>query len=215
MPREVSNGRGSKGTRKTCGRSPIHRTADSFPAVPTRPSVSGTPISGNCLHTFKASNVVYAVAVSPDGKTVASAGRHPTAVSVDEDAYGHYSNTVQLWNPETLQSITDLGWWMEFAPASIWSLAFSADGKYLAAASRVQSNSIIPDGGGGHWWCLGSEFYGYFPEHNAYAVGFARKGSAVAVTHKNTVTVYPKPGEKEAGKLSHPGRVVARSRFCN
>ncbi len=160
------------------------------------------PISGKCLHTFKAVNVVYAVAASPDGKTAASAGRYPTVPYNEDDPYAATSNTVQLWNLETLQSITDLSWWMEFAPASIWSLAFSADGKYLAAASRVQSNSIIPDGGGGHWWRLGSELYGYFPEYNAYAVGFAHKGSAVAVTHKNTVTVYPKPGEKK--RASYP-----------
>ena len=33
-------------------------------------------VSGKCLRTLKAPNVVYALALAPDGRTLATAGRH-------------------------------------------------------------------------------------------------------------------------------------------
>src|SRR5262245_14211788 len=48
------------------------------------------PLTGKALHTLKAPSVVYAVAISPDGKTLAYAGRHGQPLAEE--------NTVQRWD---------------------------------------------------------------------------------------------------------------------
>src|SRR4051812_31350657 len=106
------------------------------------------PIPGKCLHTFRAKNVVYALAVTPDGKKVASAGRG--------GATGHDpASIIEFWNLEALWE-SPRYWLYLFTESSrsIWSLGFSANGDYLAAAIRIPGAANIPDGGGGRWWPL-------------------------------------------------------------
>src|SRR5437868_2879020 len=83
------------------------------------------PVSGKCLRTFKAPNVVYALALAPDGQTVATAGRHL-------GSGGLAWNGVQIWDLQAhhgpaVQYPLDT----PPPPLSLWSLGFSADGQYL------------------------------------------------------------------------------------
>jgi RNA polymerase sigma factor (sigma-70 family) len=61
---------------------------------------------------------VQAIAVSPDGKIVASGG---------------YDNVIRLWNARTGKELRRVGEGKEH----IWSLAFSSDGKMLASGGKV------------------------------------------------------------------------------
>src|SRR5262249_53583377 len=86
------------------------------------------PASGNCLATIKASNTVYALTVAPDGHTIAFAGRHTNPATG--------ANTIQFWDLDTVKVEQRLHWPPGRLSRSIWSLAFSADGQYLAAGGR-------------------------------------------------------------------------------
>src|SRR4051794_27118026 len=100
------------------------------------------PASGRCVRELRFPGVVYAVAASPNGRTLAFAGRYPA---------GSATTPVFLLYLVT-GDVTELNWHREQTTASIWSLAFSADGGYLAAAGRVVANGGMLDGAGGHWW---------------------------------------------------------------
>lgn len=150
------------------------------------------PVSGKCLRTFKAPNVVYALALAPDGRTLATAGRPLGS--------GEWTwNGVQLWDLKAHHGpACQYAWETEHPTRSIWSLGFSADGHYLAAARHVPGGGNMPNGGGGHWWgVLPREDEGEFPDPAVYAVAFARTGATVAVSHRNAVTVFKRPGGKE------------------
>jgi WD40 repeat protein len=150
------------------------------------------PVAGTCLQTVRAPNVVYAVAVSPDGRVLAFAGRRAASAGID-------SNTIKLWDlgaarPEG-EYVWDLADARRFASCSIWSLAFSADGHYLAAACRTPGSANMLDGAGGHWWQRREPFAdGTFPDRTTYAVGFAPAGTSVAVTRERAVDVLGVPG---------------------
>jgi|GEM_PF-2902189 len=77
--------------------------------------------TGAHLHTVPAADVL-AVAVSPDGRLLATAGG-PTATR---------RSTVRLWRRDTGEHVRDLP---VDSPDSIGSLAFSPDGRLLGAAS--------------------------------------------------------------------------------
>ena len=106
------------------------------------------PLAGTCLQTLKARTVVYAVAVSPDGKLLAFAGRQP--------ASGPGPNTIKFWDLEHGQSEDEIVWDVPdnfpryYTSRSIWYLTFSSDGQYLAAACRSPGSANILYGAGGH-----------------------------------------------------------------
>src|SRR6516162_674932 len=69
---------------------------------------------------FRQGNIIHALAVSPDGKTIASAG---------------YPKTIHLWDTATGQRIGRL----EGSESWIYSLAFLPDGKTLVSAGDDQT----------------------------------------------------------------------------
>ncbi len=168
--------------------------------------------TGKCAATVKSKAPVYAVAVSPNGKTIAYAGRYAPQAE---------SNFVYLCDPAgkpitPLELHTEATVWGRIAgtssvrralqpvPRSIWSLSFSADGKYLAAACRVPGGANIPDGGGGWCWDVvsGAAKAPTALAANAYALAFAHAGNRIAVTRKNCVDFLAEPGGQLA--MSYP-----------
>jgi WD40 repeat protein len=149
-------------------------------------------LSGKELHAIRAPNVVYAVAVSPDGKTLAYAGRH-------KDLFDE-ANTVYLWDLTAGQAAGDRVWRMDSYSRSIWSLSFSANGAYLAAACRHPGNGGILNGGGAHWWGRGLLDEGVIDDEKAAAVVFAPTGTAVAVTTEWAVTLRDSPTGREVAR---------------
>jgi WD40 repeat protein len=143
--------------------------------------------SGKCQTTIKAASVVYAVAVSPDGKTLAYAGRYADPVAG--------GNHIRTWDLTANKAGADYWWemprrarWHGPVSHSIWSLAFSADGRYLAAACRRIGGANIPNGGGGHVWaCARPQDHSPLPGDDIYAVAFAPTGHRLAVTRMNAV----------------------------
>lgn len=156
------------------------------------------PTSGECLATVKAVSVVYAVAVAPDGQTLAWAGRpaaNATANFVQlADTAGkpteRYSMqtfaNVWRWNQELQMADPD-----RVATArTVWTLAFSADGSYLAAAVRRPGGGNVPDGAGGFVWRLGSKDATALPGDDIYSLAFAPSGSRLAVTRERSVAFF-------------------------
>jgi WD40 repeat protein len=142
------------------------------------------PVSGECVRTIKAPQVVYAVAVSPDGQKIAFAGRPA--------AHQEEANSVYLEGLGPQEERQERAWRMEGA-RSIWSLSFSADGQYLAAASRKLANANILDGAGGHWWKWQDQWWGEdLADPSAYAVAFGPQGQ-LAVTGERVVRVLQGP----------------------
>src|SRR4051794_4337944 len=88
------------------------------------------PLPGTILDTLRSPNVVYALAISPDGKTLAFAGRHLNPLSL--------VNVVHLYDLAQGEYAREIFWRMVDFPRSIWSLSYSSDGKYLAAACRAR-----------------------------------------------------------------------------
>ena len=86
---------------------------------------------------------------------------------------------------------------LEF-PRSVWSLSYSADGRYLAAAGRVMGGGNTPNGGGGHWFRpTDASAHGPLAERRAYALQFAPDGHRLAVTGDRVVAFYAGPEESE------------------
>ncbi|WP_439631789.1 WD40 repeat domain-containing protein [Gemmata sp.] len=119
----------------------------------------------------KASGPVYAVAISPDGRSLAYAGRHPrnadggTPVPVCDMATGR-----ALAEPDLPH--------VQF-PRSVWSLSFSHDGRTLAAAARRLGGGNITAGAGGHWWNPGGD--GPLSDTTAFSLAFAPDRPLLAV----------------------------------
>jgi WD40 repeat protein len=148
------------------------------------------PSSGECLQTIPSPTVVYAVAASPDGRTLAHAGRYADAAD--------RSNWVRLWDLEPARSAGELRWRTGRAAASIWSLTYSADGSYLAAAGRRLGGGNFVNGAGGHWWRLTEPHADAdLPDPTTFAARFAPTGAGLAVTLMQAVVVYAAPGEPE------------------
>jgi WD40 repeat protein len=164
------------------------------------------PATGECAAVVKAKGPVYAVAVAPDGKTFVYAGRYaPQAESnfvYACDLAGapvrrfelRTEGYIALRNAATGEIVQTVG----SVPRSIWSLSFSSDGQYLAAACRVQGGGNIPDGGGGFYWQLASAGNASPLAADSYTVAFAPIGTQYAATRQNLVEfreLTPAPGE--------------------
>ncbi|QEL15410.1 WD40 repeat domain-containing protein [Limnoglobus roseus] len=160
--------------------------------------------SGRPLEVLKAQRVVYAVAVSPDGGTLAYAGRATDTRS--------RTNTIPLWDLLNGRSDGEYDWTVEQEQArafrgagSIWSLSFSADGLYLAAARRKLGGGNHPNGAGGRWWRRQKPFTtDAFPPRSTYAVGFAPAGATLALTQRGAVSVFDGPERPEKRGYKFP-----------
>lgn len=157
--------------------------------------------SGKCLTVIKTKGPVYAVAASPDGKRIAYAGR-PVPRAVSNFVYLCDGDGKEIGRRE----IVSEGYRWEQTPGtqqfervlrpearSIWSLSFSADGSYLAAACRRIGGGNMPDGGGGYCEYMGSPEGTLLPGDDVYAVAFAPAGLRLAITRRNSVTFLPNP----------------------
>lgn len=159
------------------------------------------PLTGEPRRTLKAGTPVYAVAVSPDGTTLAYAGRHPTAnppvatpvqtFRLDPGTPGSTFHVPPMTVYRPFGAVTT-----QF-PRSVWSLSYSADGRHLAAAGRVMGGGNIPNGGGGHWFRPTDADHGPLADARAYALRFAPDGHRLAVTGDAAVGFYAGPEEPE------------------
>jgi WD40 repeat protein len=141
---------------------------------------------GTVIH--KAKGPLYALGVSPDGRTVAISGRHTgpgTPVTLYDTTAGRVTGTLK-WEVEDLVwrgTGFHLAQQQEPVARAVWSLSFGADGKRLAAAGRKPGAANIPNGGGGTVWTLGQKGDGNpLPDASAYAVRFAPDGTLAVTT---------------------------------
>jgi WD40 repeat protein len=154
------------------------------------------PSTPKILETIKAKCIVYAIAVSPDGKRLAFSGRPGDRVHLTDLTTNVAAGSLE-WPPfitearQYIPSITMQG--------SVWSLSFSADGEYLAGASRISGSGGDLDGFRARWWrgSPGFQDRGEFAELKVYAVGFATEGHAVAVTREGSVLLLDRPDGSE------------------
>ena len=172
------------------------------------------PLSGECLATFKAGHVVYAVAVAPDGKSFAAGGRPPSGAASSFATVRDFAGkvvmryeaqsfeTVWNWDAGTFTHTTE----QRAAGLTIWSLSYSADGAYLAAAVRRPGGANIPDGGGGFFWPVGKGDANNPLFDDAYAVAFAPTGHRLAVTGQQAVVFLESP-DPSAAPRPLPSRV--------
>jgi WD40 repeat protein len=157
--------------------------------------------TGECLHVLKAGDRVYAVAVDPTGEMLAYAGKTPVTGRRNPSVMGR--NLVRRWNLRWECAEEDLVWEMESA-RSIWSLSFSSDGNYLAAAGRERGAGGLSDGGGGYWWRRQPPFQGQPPFQSAFAdtsinaLAFSPSTSEIALATSWNIVVLEHP-EKEGG----------------
>jgi WD40 repeat protein len=144
---------------------------------------------------IKAPNVVYAIAVSPDGKTLAYAGRpRPGTVG---------ANAVQLWDLPNSRTAGERIWPFDTFTHSVWSLSFSCDGEYLAAAARTLGAGGSLNGAGAHWWVNRPPFdHADVPIDRGYAAAFAPAGTTLAVTRQRAVALLDGPQGPE--RFSYP-----------
>src|SRR5262249_51257342 len=120
------------------------------------------PATGESLQTLRAPGVVYAVAAV--GKKYAYAGRFKKP--------GATANWVCLVLSDGTP--VECKWDMPDDVRSIWSLSFSADQAFLAAACRRMGGANIPNGGGANWWRFAHiDLYGPLPTPDAFAVAFS------------------------------------------
>jgi WD40 repeat protein len=157
--------------------------------------------TGGTVRTIKAGTPVYAVAVAPDSRTLAYAGRHPGAdaaavpIQTFRLAQGIPDHTFHC--PYQLPHPSVAPYLPAGIPRSVWSLSYSADGRTIAAAGRVMGGGNIPNGGGGHWFRTDASSHGPLASERAYALRFASAGDGLAVTSNSVVAFYAAPHESE------------------
>lgn len=150
--------------------------------------------TGTVIH--KGKGPLYAVNASPDGRTIAVAGRHnaPGApITLFDTAAGRVTGTTTWTVEDTVWRTDGIGLangHREPVARAIWSLSFSSDGRTLAAAGRKPGAANIPNGGGGCVWILGKKDVIPLPDADAYAVRFAPAGGTLAVTASRRVRFY-------------------------
>ncbi len=159
------------------------------------------PISGVCLTTIKTGQVTYAVAVPPDGQNIVYGGR-PASLAVfsiapARDFTGKPAGRYEAHTRGRIYRHDPVAGFVseEVATArTVWSLSFSADGQYLAAAVRRPGGGNIPDGAGGFFWRAGAGDEQHpLPGDDIYAVAFAPVGHGIAVTRKSSVVFLERP----------------------
>jgi WD40 repeat protein len=170
------------------------------------------PTTGGLLRTIKAGTPVYAVAASPDGTQFAYAGRHPGADARDtpiqtfllaDDVAGYTFRFPVAPPPPAVAFYYPAG---ATVPRSVWSLSFTADGRYLAAAGRSLGTGNHPNGAGGHWFRTDdASAHGPLAAGRAYALRFAPDGHRLAVTGEARVEFYAGPRE-QTPTLAYPLR---------
>lgn len=148
---------------------------------------------------------VYAVAVPPKGPALAHGGRFATGAESNAvqvcDRAGKFLASRDLrftvnqpeWNAGQFVTVA------RPEPRSIWGMAFSPDGAYLAAVCRRMGGANIPNGGGGMCWPFDPSATAppvALPE-DAYALAFAPTGHRLGVTRRNRVSFYPTPHATE------------------
>lgn len=159
------------------------------------------PGGGPAVRRFKSPRPVYALAAHPGGDQFALAGR---------PAAGDVANPVTVLDltpgsrPTTLPCTVEdqvpvgPGWPPRFeqrpVARTVWSVAWSADGRFLAAAVRRPGRANIPEGGGGRWWELTTGASSPLPD-DAYAVRFAPAGHEVAVSRRQAVEGFAHPAD--------------------
>ena len=148
-------------------------------------------VSGECVAAVKHKQVVYAVAAAPDGKAVAYAGRY------GPDDAGE--NVVRTLAPDDgkpgITYSRSFGRW----PSSIWSLAYSPDGEYFAAARRQLGGGNMPNGGGGHWWRCRAPFEsGGLADPGVSGLAFGPVGCELATASKEAVRLFATPASDES-----------------
>jgi WD40 repeat protein len=156
------------------------------------------PADGSVTETIRTRMFVFALAVRPDGRELAIAGRMPP----DQDEsqirihplYDMTDGTIYHW-PFVRTSQWDR------RSRSIWSMAYTSDGEYLIAARRMMGGANMYDGGDCHWWQRPAPFeHGNLdPAPPAYAVAANTSGSRFAVTGYSQLFVYDHP--KRPGML--------------
>jgi WD40 repeat protein len=186
------------------------------------------PLTGACLTTIKAAGPVYAVAVAPDGGTLAYAGRPPPReVASNVRVRDLAGKLVAEYAVQSEKSFVEQipGTW-EFRREtrsvgySIWSLAFSDGGHYLAAASRRLGGGNWPNGAGGRVWDRTTPYEVRLPGNDAYTLTFAPAGHRLAVTRRSEVqffdvprlddiVAYPLPSDWAAAVAFVPGADLA------
>jgi WD40 repeat protein len=153
------------------------------------------PFSANEPTVIKAASVVYALAVSPDGNTLASAGRSAAKAT--------NANSVKLWHLPTGRPAGEYVWPFNTFTHSVWSLSFSADGQYLAAAARTPGGGGSLIGAGAHGWLTRPPFdHADVAVARAFACAFAPTGTVLAVTREKAVTLLEAPWGAE--RFSYP-----------
>jgi WD40 repeat protein len=180
------------------------------------------PVTGACLTTIKAVGPVYAVAAAPDGGTFAYAGRPPARVEFNTvtvcDFAGQVAARYEVRTEEQFleqppgrrQFITVV----RSVGRSVWSLAFSADGRYLAAACRKLGGGNRLDGAE-RWVFDRQDSRTLFVTHGAtaYALAFAPAGGRLGVTERNQVAFLTSPGAKAGVQYPLPGEWAAAVAF--
>jgi WD40 repeat protein len=157
--------------------------------------------TGECVEKLRMPGPVYAVAASPDGKTIAYAGRAPSGADTNYVYLcGYDFRQIERRDLRVEGVVYDQlpgGLYRQarrVVARTVWSLGYSADGNYLAAVCRAQGGGNIPDGGGGRFWRLGETTWENSLDPRAYAVAFAPTDSRTAVTRENAVDFLAEPG---------------------
>jgi len=160
--------------------------------------------TGACTTTIKAKGPVYAIAAAPEGKSFAYSGRPAGRAESNFvylcDSAGKPTGKCELrTQEERLEQIPGTFQFRQvsrWVPRSIWSLAFSADGEYLAAACRRPGSANIPYGGGGRCWPRNSNGDATILPDNAYALSFAPAGCGLGITRNKSVAFYTAPARE-------------------
>ena len=165
-------------------------------------------LTGTNTATWRHGSPVYAVAVRPDGGEVAVAGRRPPRAATNrvtlldpltEKPTGEHSwmvaaGEVNFRTYENPDADPPPEWIGGVLPVSIWSLSYSADGQYLAAACRRPGGGNILNGCLGHWWrgSAGSE-HGRLVLEDVYTVCFAPEGTTMVACGRREICMYRSP----------------------
>jgi WD40 repeat protein len=157
--------------------------------------------TGTVIH--KAKGPLYALDVSPDGRTIAVSGRHNspgTPITLYDAATGRVTGTLS-WTVEDGVWRTDgTGFPLrhqEPVARSLWSLSFAADGTRLAAAARKLGGGNFLNGGGGCVWTLDTRGDETALPADTYAVRFAPADDILAVTATRRVRFYERDAAAE------------------